>query len=271
MERVKYAGIGMLLLAAVLSIFTGAEGFKVVAIGWTAFAATMIGGLAATRDIESASAIVWSYGLSGGAAFASVLFFVLPQALELSGKMGATGIVAGFLTGLSMHTLSHEISHGHKGLNTLWSVSIHSAAAGLVIGLIYQQLPTVSILLGIAIVSHKMPAGYMIADRLKRDGKQYWNAILIPATGVAVAALLSYNFPLQLGQGFKALFFGFSTGIFLHVALDFIPDPEPESHLRKLLHEGEDPVHEEMDDIRVHSVLSTITGAAVIVALALLL
>lgn len=271
MRRLGYIGGGTLLLAAALSVFTGSSGLKVITIGWTAFAATMLGGLVAARDIDSAEAIIWSYGLSGGAAFASVLFFVLPQALNLSGKMGALGIVAGFLSGLALHTLSHELSHGRKGLNTLWSVSIHSAVAGAVIGLIYQQLPTVSVLLGIAIISHKMPAGYMIADRLKRDGKQYWNALLLPAAAVAVTALLSFNFPLQLSEAVKALFFGFSTGIFLHVALDFMPDPEPESHLRKLLHAEEDPMHEELDEIRIHSVVSTIAGAAVIAGLALLL
>ncbi|MFB6213168.1 MAG: ZIP family metal transporter [Candidatus Nanohaloarchaea archaeon] len=270
MENIKQAGaLSMLLLIGLSAV--SLEGPKVVAIAWIAFTATVLGGLFAGRDNESVNAMVWSYGLSGGAALASILFFVLPQALDLSRMVGATGVLAGFLSGLALHTLSHELSHSRKGLNTFWSVSIHSAAAGLVIGLIYQQMPTVSILLGIAIVSHKLPAGYMVADRLRKEGKNYWPALLVPASGVGVMSLLSFNYPLALSEIIQALFFGFSAGIFLHVALDFLPDPEPESHLRKLLHAEEDPLHMEMDEVRFHSVASTVCGAALVAALALLL
>ncbi|MFB6189964.1 MAG: ZIP family metal transporter [Candidatus Nanohaloarchaea archaeon] len=271
MDRLEKLGTTAAVAFAALTVLSLDSGLKVVAIGWTAFAAMAMGGLAAGRALESRRAMVWSYGLSGGAALASVLFFVMPQALSLSTELGVTGILFGFLSGLALHTLSHEISHHSKGMNTLWSVTIHSLFAGVVIGLIYQQMPSVSVLLGVAIVSHKLPAGYMIADRLRKDEKTFWKMLLLPASGLGLMALLSFNYPVMLSDAGKALFFGFSTGIFLHVALDFLPDPEPESHLRKLMCDKEDPFHDQLDDIRMDSIASTVTGAAIVTALALLL
>lgn len=279
-EKIGYAGIAVSLLLIILTAYSFSSVPKVVFIGWAAFFSMMLGGFLEARVPKSKRAIIWTYGLSGGAALTSIFFFVVPQAITISKNFGVTGIIAGFLTGLSLHSLLHKFGHSHgdheheddhghdHGDDTLWAVTLHSASAGLVIGMIYQQMPAVSLLLGMAIISHKLPAGYMITSRLETDRIKM---LLLPASMVGTAALIAVDYGIVFSPAIKALFFGFASGIFLHVALDFIPEPEPESHLRKLLTEEEDPLHHELDDVKIDCVLSTIIGAAAVVAAAMLI
>lgn len=252
-----------------LNFATGLGAYKVTIIGWTALLAMVAGAILSRRELRSERGIIWVYGVSGGAALASIFFFVLPKAIALDQTFGVTGILAGFLSGLVIHSFSHRLVHHHEGFNTFWSISLHSVTAGLIIGLIYQQLPTIGILLGIAIVSHKLPAGYMLAERIGQD--RIWRRLLLPATGVGSMALASFTLNPQFAVPVKALFFGFSSGIFIHLALDFIPNPEPESHLRKILTQEEDPLHHELDSLATHCVASTIAGVAIVTVLALTL
>ncbi|MFB6200315.1 MAG: ZIP family metal transporter [Candidatus Nanohaloarchaea archaeon] len=252
-----------------LSVFSLESSPKLVFIGFTAFSAMVLGAFLNRLKPETRLGVIWIYGLSGGAAFASVLMFVMPQAVNLSTRFGVAGIVAGFIAGLTLHSAQHELSHRFRGFQNLYAVSIHAAFAGVVIGLIYQQMPEVSVLLGVAIVSHKLPAAYIIADRLKERFKP--SLILFPASIVGFLALTVYNFNLNMSQQIQALFFGFSTGIFLHLALDFIPEPEPESMMRKLVSEDEDPAHSELDSVRNHCIVSTSIGAFLVLFAAFLL
>ncbi|MFB6207851.1 MAG: ZIP family metal transporter [Candidatus Nanohaloarchaea archaeon] len=269
--KIELLGALSAVLLAVLTALTLGSAQKVVVIGWTAALAMFLGGLLARRELRSEKSIVWVYGISGGAALASIFYFVLPKALQLSVDFGAAGVLTGFLAGLALHSLGHKVSHSaDHGTNALLSVSFHSASAGLIIGLIYQQLPGIGLALGIAIVSHKLPAGYMVVDRM-HSREKVWTKLLLPATAVGSIALLSFSYPVALGQNLKALFFGFSSGIFIHLALDFIPNPEPESHLRKILTHEEDPLHHELDEITTHCVASTVAGVAVVTFFALLL
>lgn len=262
---------------AALTLFAGTffvmpSGIKVAVIAWVSFAAMVLGGVIKELDIDTVRSMVWASGLSGGAALASVFYFILPQAFNLSPEYAATGVVAGFLSGLFVHSSSHRFLHSHsKGRDTLISVSLHSVVAGVVIGMIYQQMPGIGLTLGFAIVSHKLPAGFMIADRIKRENRDFWIKLLLPAAGLGATAQLIFVLPITLGMVMKAVFFGFSAGIFLHVALDFIPNPEPESNLRKLLEPGEDPVHDEMDEWNADFIFSTVIGALVVLGVAFLI
>jgi ZIP family zinc transporter len=273
----KFETAGLLSTAALIALtaytlITDFSGLKVAAIAWTAFLTMTAGAALSTRKLKSKTSIIWAYGLSGGAALASIMFFVMPRSLQLSTDFGVTGLLAGFLSGLVLHVLTHEVEHtAGEALTDLISVTAHAAAAGLIIGQIYHDLPGVSIVLGFSIVSHKLPAGYIISDKIDSSLQKALQFILLPASVLGAMALLIFNFSISMPGNLQALFFGFSAGIFLHVALDFIPEPEPESHLRKLLSDEEDPLHDKLDDIQFHCVASTVIGATVVTALALIL
>ncbi|MFB6175529.1 MAG: hypothetical protein ABEJ87_06200 [Candidatus Nanohalobium sp.] len=275
MKKFETAGLitaSVLIALTAYTLLMNPVGVKVVAVAWTAFFAMTVGTALSFYHLKSTKSVIWAYGLSGGAALASVMFFILPKSLQMSKNFGITGVLTGFLSGLVLHAVTHEIEHGAgEALSDLLSITAHAAAAGLIIGRIYSDLPGVSIILGVSIVSHKLPAGYIISDKLEGSMAKVMQFILLPATVLGSMALLVFNLSLKMPVNIQALFFGFSAGIFLHLALDFIPEPEPESHLRKLLSEEEDPLHHKIDDIKFHCVASTVLGAAVVTTLALIL
>jgi|APHM01.1.fsa_nt_gi hypothetical protein len=275
MGRIEKTGListAILVLVTAYTLFKDLSGLKVVTVAWTAFFAMMMGTFFSFRELKSRKSVIWAYGLSGGAAFASILYFVLPKSLQLSTNFGVTGVLAGFLSGLTLHVITHELEHeAGEALTNLVSVTAHAAAAGFIIGQIYSDLPTISIVLGISIVSHKLPAGFIISDKFGKGLKQAMKFIALPASILGAMALIVYNLSISMPVDLQALFFGFSAGIFLHVALDFIPEPEPESHLRKLLSEEEDPLHEKMDEVKFHCIASTVIGATFVAVLAMIL
>lgn len=275
MGRIEKTGListVLLVLLTVYTLFKDLSGLKVVTVAWTAFFAMIIGTFFSFRELKSRKSVIWAYGISGGAAFASILYFVLPKSLEMSTQFGVTGVLIGFLSGLILHVVTHELEHeAGEALTDLVSVTAHASAAGFIIGQIYSDLPTISIVLGISIVSHKLPAGFIISDKFGKGLKQALKFIALPASILGSMALIVYNLSISMPTDFQALFFGFSAGIFLHVALDFIPEPEPESHLRKLLSDEEDPLHHKLDEVKFHCVASTVAGAGIVTVLALLL
>lgn len=113
-------------------------------------------------------------------------------------------------------------------------------------------------MLGLAIVSHKGPAGYAAVNRYTRqDGD--WRAILLPAAGVGIAATASSFLTLPASAPIRGVVFGFATGVFLHVAMDFLPECELGSEIHEsLTHEGD--AHTVLDRMRIHAVASTAIG-----------
>jgi ZIP family zinc transporter len=259
--------VGLVVLSAV-AVTGGAS--KVLAISWVAFVAMGLGAwLGAQADETNPYRLVWGYGLASGAMVTSAAMFLVPQAMGLGGQAGAAriggiGIAAGLVTGYGTHTVGHRLTHVETSFDmTTLAIAAHALSAGLVIGLVYASMPELGILLGLAIVSHKGPAGYAAARRLGRDGKSA-TALLLPAAGVGLTAIPSALLPVPESALINAVIFGFAAGIFLHVAMDFLPNCEAGSEIDEVcsLHEHS---HNLLDELRTHAVASTVVGAAVVV------
>jgi len=221
-------GGGMVVLTAV---GLAASLTKLLAIAWVAFGAMMVGAWMGARSEEGASAatkqrgvgLVWAYGLSSGAMITSATLFLVPNAISHHAALGGLGIAVGIVGGFSIHTLHAGSGHaGGPARSVAWALTLHALGAGLVIGAVYATMPALGSTLGLAIVSHKAPAGYAAARRLRRHGRSVL-PLLLPAAAVGLAAL-----PVGLADpptlnGLHALVFGGATGLFLHVALDFLP------------------------------------------------
>jgi ZIP family zinc transporter len=259
------AGVLALLVASVAGVAMGAT--KPVGIGWVAFAA-MVGGVALARRTgdKRPSTLVWGSGLASGAMIVSVGLFLLPDALNHHPKFGGLGVAAGVIVGFGGHAIGHRISHVDLPMDaTVAQLTAHAAAAGAIIGIVYGNMPELGPLLGVAIVSHKGPAGYAAADRLQRNGRS-WLPILLPAAGVGVVAVLSSAIALPASPPVNGLVFGFATGVFLHVAMDFLPRCELGSEIHDAL-SVDDDAHEVLDRLRLHAVASTVLGGGVVVVL----
>ncbi|UIP00948.1 ZIP family metal transporter [Halobaculum sp. CBA1158] len=252
------ASTAALVAASGLALATGRV--KLFGIGWIAFAAMSVAGWFGSRaPRHHTGTLVWGYGLAAGAMITSAAVFLLPQAMGQHAVFGGFGVALGLLVGYGAHTLGHRLAHMDLPVDrSLAELTAHAVSAGAIIGIIYGNMPELGLLLGVSIVSHKGPAGYAAVHRFAGRGGD-WSAILLPAAGVGVAAVASSFLALPASGAVRGVVFGFATGVFLHVAMDFLPECEIGSEVHESLeHEGD--AHELLDRLRVHAVASTAVG-----------
>jgi ZIP family zinc transporter len=261
-------GIGaVVVFLAVSAVAAWAGRYTVLGIAWVAFLGMVAGAYLGGRTrTDRPRALVWGYGLAAGAMLTSAAVFLVPQAIGFAPRIGGFGIAAGVLMGYGGHVLGHRLTHLEVGLDvTAASIAAHALAAGLIIGLVYASMPDLGALLGLAIVSHKGPAGYAAAKRLSEAGLPV-SALLLPAAGVGLTALPVSLLPIPSMPVVNAAIFGFGAGIFLHVAMDFMPSCEVGGEIAQIAGLSADS-HAYLDSLRTHSVASTtLGGLAVFVA-----
>lgn len=265
-ERLTRSGVGGsigLVSTATLGVAVGfaySEGATALAIvGTMAFlsmaVAAGIGSLAGTRR---PLALVWGYGTAAGAMVTSAALFLLPQALGQDPQFGGLGVAVGLLVGYTGHVLGHRLSHLQSpGRRAITALTAHAVAAGTVIGVIYGNL-AIGPVLGLAIVSHKGPAGYAAATRHEGD----WRLVLVPAAALGIAGVAASTLALPADAPTRGIVFGFATGLFLHVATDFLPSCEIGSEVHDAL--GDDD-HATLDRLRLQAVVATAVGGVVVV------
>ena len=264
--------VGLLALVA-LSVYTfsAAPAPKLLGISWVAFA-SMAGAAALGLRTSGTSprGLVWGYGLASGAMVTSAAAFLVPNATGFHPTFGGFGVAVGLLAGFAGHTVGHRLAHLELPVDrTVTELTAHALTAGLIIGVVYTVMPDLGPLLGLSIVSHKGPAGYAATERLRREGKSV-AVILLPASGVGVAALAASLLSFPIDAAVRGLTFGFAAGIFLHVAMDFLPRCETGSEIHEAI-TVTGHAHEVLDRLRLHAVVSTaLGGAAVALAWALL-
>jgi len=236
---------------------------KVVGIAWAAFVA-MAGGVAIGVRVDGSSArsLVWGYGLASGAMVTGAAVFLVPQAVSYDPRLAGFGVAAGVLTGYAAHTAGHRLSHHDLPIDrTAAQLTAHAVSAGVVIGAVYAAMPNLGPLLGLAIVSHKAPAGYAAARRLRDAGRPV-TGLLLPAGGLGVSAIAVSLLRLPPDPATDAVVFGFAAGVFLHVAMDFLPSCEAGGDVHEAVaRSGDGHDHALLDRLRAQAVVSTVLGA----------
>jgi ZIP family zinc transporter len=240
---------------------------KLLGISWVAFGA-MAGAIPLGRRASRRSharGLVWGYGLASGAMITSAAVFLLPDAVAHHAAFGGFGVAAGIVLGFSAHTIGHRLSHAGSAFeDTALRLTAHALAAGAVIGVVYGAMPDLGPLLGLAIVSHKGPAGYAAARRLTGRDRSA-RPLLVPAAGVGLTAIPAAMVSFSLADPGRGLLFGFAGGVFLHVAMDFLPRCEVGGEIYEVaaIEEGS---HARLDRLRLHSVASTVLGGVAVFA-----
>ena len=262
--EISRIGVAATLLLAALSVVAVAigttGGVKLVGISWIAFLAMAAAvPLGARTGERSAGGLVWGYGLAAGAMVTSAAVFLVPQAIGQHPRWGGFGIAFGLLAGFASHTIGHRLAHMDLPIDrTVAELTAHAVSAGAIIGIIYGNMPNLGVLLGLAIVSHKGPAGYAAARRLADAGRDP-SVLLVPATGVGVAGIASSLIALPAAGPVRGVVFGFAAGVFLHVAMDFLPSCETGGEVDEVCSLSEHS-HERLDKLRSHAVASTAVG-----------
>jgi ZIP family zinc transporter len=265
--RLPWPGVaGMVALALLSGVGVAVGLWKVLIIGWVAFVAmagaAAVGARSASADAH-AGRLVWGYGLASGAMVTSAAVFLVPQAIGYGPRLGGFGIAAGLLAGYAGHTIGHRFAHLDLPMeSTTAQLTAHSLAAGVVIGAVYTLLPDLGLLLGLGIISHKGPAGYAAARRLS-NRNQSVGVLALPAAGVGITALLIGLFQPSVSMALNATVFGFAAGVFLHIAMDFLPECEAGSEVGEVAALSGD-AHALLDRLRVHAVASTAVGATAV-------
>ncbi|MFD1589368.1 ZIP family metal transporter [Halorientalis brevis] len=210
---------------------------------------------------------VWGYGLASGAMVTSAALFLVPQALGQHTRLGSLGIALGFLGGYVGHTVSHRFTHLELPIDhTASELTVHALSAGAIIGAIYTAMPSLTSILGIALVSHKAPAGYAAARRLAARGRSVVT-LLLPAAAVGLVALPVGIVGFSPASGLRGLLFGIAAGVFLHVAVDLLPECTTGSDTCPVDasdHSGD--VHQLQDRLRTHAAVSALVGGAAVAA-----
>jgi len=268
MRKFSRLGAGATLVLVGLSALALASGVtnagKLVGISWVAFLAMALAAPLGAKTVgDSAGSLVWGYGLAAGAMVTSAAVFLVPQAIGQHPQWGGFGVAFGLLAGFASHTVGHRLAHMDLPMDrTVAELTAHALSAGAIIGIIYGNMPELGALLGLAIVSHKGPAGYAAARRLSAAGRD-WSVLLLPATGVGLTGLASSMIALPAAGPVRGVVFGFAAGVFLHVAMDFLPRCEIGSEIHDLLSVTGD-AHALLDRLRVHAVASTSLGGLVV-------
>lgn len=194
---------------------------KLAAISVIAFAA-MVGGWALAVPLGRGKRLmVGADGLAAGAMLASAALFLLPMAMKDNPGAGSVGVAAGLVLGIALDRLLGIEHAGRTARDTrIPAITVHAGAAGIVIGLLYARMPALGMALGTVIVSHKLPAGYVLARSRQALSLATW-PILWPAAMVGLTAI-----PVSLcvapgTPGGSAGLFGLATGVFMHVGQDF--------------------------------------------------
>jgi ZIP family zinc transporter len=267
-RAVGATGLIALVLLSVAAIADGVN-WKLVAVSWTAFAAMAVGAPLGARAVRSSHPLepVWGYGLASGAMVTSAALFLIPQALGQHGRLGSLGIAVGFLGGYAGHTVGHRFTHLELPVDrTTAELTVHALSAGAIIGAIYTAMPSLTSVLGVALVSHKAPAGYAAARRLAERGQSVVT-LLLPAAAVGIVALPVGIAGLSPESGLRGLLFGIAAGVFLHVAVDLLPECTTGSETCPVDAADHDPDgHRFRDRLRRHAVLSSVLGGVAVAA-----
>ncbi|GAB3278906.1 ZIP family metal transporter [Parasphingorhabdus pacifica] len=250
-ERV--IAVGTVGTLAGLCVLAGAaQLWKLVVIAVVSCLSMVAGGVLGSRTILDPRALTWAYGVTAGAMVTSACAFVLPTAIGQEPKLGGFGIAVGVLAGFAMHIAGDRLRTRAAVLDDcVLRLTVHSVAAGIVIGAVYANMPSVGLLLGLSIVSHKGPAGYAAARSLHLAGQSVVPVVL-PACAVGIAALVVGLLGWPLSTASTAMVFGFGAGLFLHVALDFL------AHL-------EGPSSAGIPRLPGHATASAVTGGVIVV------
>lgn len=197
-------------------------------------------------------------------------WFLIPQAVAPDETFGGLGIAGGFFAGYTGHLLDQRLTHPDLPVeHTTAELTGHALAAGAIIGAIYTTMPSLTSVLGVAIVSHKAPAGYAAARRLADRGGS-GVVLLLPATAVGLVALPVGIIGFSPSLAVQGLLFGVAAGLFLHVAVDLLPNCTGTGELCAVTASPEAHDHRFQEPHRSHAALSFLSGGAAVVVVWLL-
>ncbi|HST24688.1 MAG TPA: ZIP family metal transporter [Gaiellaceae bacterium] len=212
-----------------------------LALGFAAFAATLLGGGFALRYQDKLHLIL---GFSAGAVLGVALFDLLPESLDLAHKRYAAPTVtlfvaAGFFTFMFLNRVlllhpedEEHAGHAHRRRGTLGaaSLSIHSFLDGVGIGLAFKVSTPVGAVVAAAVLAHDFSDGINTVTVILRNrgkGIRALRWLLLDAAAPVLGVASTYLFTLS--DAHLGIVLSVFCGFFLYLGAS---DLLPESHHR---------------------------------------
>lgn len=262
-KKVIFAALSLFVLLSFVAVIYAK--WKVLGISWIGFAA-MAGAIplgARKPGKKQLISLVVGYGIASGAMITAAAIFLIPEAIHYDAIYGGVGIALGILLGFTIHTLNHGLSHTALPADPiLIELTTHSLTDGIIIGLVYAAMPQLGLLLGAAIIAHKAPAGYAAAKRLSVRGENTM-LVVLPACALGLAAIPISLISIPENAIVNALVFGIATGVFFHVAMDFLPECEVGGNIQRQSN-LDSHEHHRLDQYRKWAVMNIFVGGIIV-------
>ena len=193
-----------------------------LALGLTAAAANILGGLLIIRRDWSRAYLNYFIALGSGFMLATAFLEMIPESLRLAGETALLFVLIGyFIVHFFEHTLAphfhfgeethlEEMTHRHVGYTALLGLMIHTFFDGVAIASGFLVSAWLGGIIFIAVALHKLPEGFTVASLMLASGQSRQVALLASAAlggatlaGVLLMGLLrahvSYALPLSAG------------------------------------------------------------------------
>ncbi len=217
-----------------------------LALGLTAAAANLLGGLFIVRGDWSRQYLKYFLALGAGFMLAAVFLEILPESIRLAGHTALLMVLVGyFLVHFFEHTLAphfhfgeethlEEMSPHHAGFTALLGLTIHTFFDGVAIASGLLVSTWLGGIIFLAIFLHKFPEGFTVASLMLASGQSRRVALL--ASAVLGAATVAGVLLMHLLRGQVSYALPLSGGVTLYVAAsDLIPEVNREPGMRMAL------------------------------------
>jgi zinc and cadmium transporter len=217
-----------------------------LALGLTAAAANLAGGLLIVRRQWSREYLRYFIALGAGFMLATTLLEMVPESVRLRGSSALTYVLAGYLlVHLFEHTMAphfhfgeethkEELTQAHAGYAALLGLVIHTFFDGVAIASGLLVSAWLGLLIFLAIFLHKLPEGFTVASLMLASGQSrrvafFSSALLGGATFAGVG--LMYLLRAEVSDALPL-----SAGVTLYVAAsDLMPEVNREPGARTAL------------------------------------
>ncbi len=214
-----------------------------IALGLTAAAANIAGGLLIVRREWSREYLKYFVALGAGFMLAAAFLEMIPESVHLAGEATFVLLLVGyFLVHFFEHTLAphfhfgeethvEEMAHQHVPFTALLGLMIHTFFDGVAIGSGFLVSTWLGGVIFLAVFLHKLPEGFTVASLMLASGQSRrvaFGASAALAAATLAGVLLMNVFKTQVGYALSL-----SAGVTIYVAAsDLMPEVNREPGIR---------------------------------------
>lgn len=217
--------------------------FLAIALGLTAAAANIAGGLLIVRREWSREYLKYFIALGAGFMLSAAFLEMIPESFRLAGEVSFVLILVGyFMVHFFEHTLAphfhfgeethtEDVAHQHVPFTALLGLMIHTFFDGVAIGSGFLVSTWLGGVIFLAVFLHKLPEGFTVASLMLASGQS--RRVAFGASAALAAATLAGVLLMSVFKGQVGYALSLSAGVTIYVAAsDLMPEVNREPGIR---------------------------------------